>query len=113
MSAPKRARVGATLDDVCVERARARGDGAARAPAATLPAAERAAILVRMYYGGAPLQPRRAQSAIKDLERFSCTLYLCHKCGKRQTMYQMAQTRSADEGMTQIIVCICGHHWKA
>ena len=41
------------------------------------------------------------------------TLYKCSKCGKNDTSYTQAQTRSADEPMTTFISCNnCGKRWK-
>jgi len=37
----------------------------------------------------------------------------CAKCGKRNTEVTFAQTRSADEGMTQFFTCLeCNNKWK-
>jgi DNA-directed RNA polymerase subunit M/transcription elongation factor TFIIS len=39
--------------------------------------------------------------------------FLCMSCGKRECVYYLSQTRSADEGMTQYITCVhCGKSWK-
>lgn len=40
-------------------------------------------------------------------------IYQCSKCGSRQTSVVKAQTRSADEGMTDFVTCHnCGKKWK-
>lgn len=40
-------------------------------------------------------------------------LFKCGKCGKRDTMYNQVQTRSADEPMTTFVLCNnCGNRWK-
>lgn len=37
----------------------------------------------------------------------------CGKCGKRNVYTYAAQTRSADEGMTNIYICLeCGNNWR-
>lgn len=39
--------------------------------------------------------------------------YKCSRCGKRDTTYNQAQTRSADEPMTTFVLCNnCGKRWK-
>lgn len=39
--------------------------------------------------------------------------FKCGKCGERKCTYVLAQTRSADEGMTQIVTCVvCNNRWK-
>lgn len=41
------------------------------------------------------------------------TLFTCAKCHNNKCNYTQLQTRSADEGVTNIITCtICGHGWK-
>jgi len=41
------------------------------------------------------------------------TQFRCGKCGKRETKYTQAQTRSADEPMTTYVSCVnCGNRWK-
>lgn len=40
-------------------------------------------------------------------------MYQCSKCGSKQTSVVKAQTRSADEGMTDFVTCHnCGKKWK-
>lgn len=68
--------------------------------------------LVQFWYGGAPLQPRAKEAPIAPELLFSCTLYTCGKCRKKQTRYVEKQTRSSDEPATQFIECICGHQWR-
>jgi transcription elongation factor S-II len=46
-------------------------------------------------------------------EQGTTTAFRCGKCGKRKCTYALAQTRCADEGMTQFIQCVaCGNRWK-
>ena len=57
---------------------------------------------------------RRAQSA-EDWASGDKTEALCpnSKCGHREALYKMFQTRSADEPMTCFYKCVkCGERWK-
>jgi DNA-directed RNA polymerase subunit M/transcription elongation factor TFIIS len=36
----------------------------------------------------------------------------CNKCGSKRTFSYQKQTRSADEGMTTFLQCVCGHKWR-
>lgn len=43
----------------------------------------------------------------------ACDLYRCGKCGKSQTTFALAQTRSADEPMTIFVTClVCGNKFR-
>ena len=43
----------------------------------------------------------------------SSDFYKCSRCGKRDTTFTQAQTRSADEPMTTFVLCnVCGKRWK-
>jgi DNA-directed RNA polymerase subunit M/transcription elongation factor TFIIS len=44
---------------------------------------------------------------------FTTDQFKCGKCGQRKCTYTLAQTRRADEGMTQFIRCmVCNNRWK-
>lgn len=36
----------------------------------------------------------------------------CNKCGSNRTFSYQKQTRSADEGATTFIQCVCGNKWR-
>jgi len=36
----------------------------------------------------------------------------CNKCGSKRTFSYQKQTRSADEGFTTFIQCVCGNKWR-
>lgn len=41
------------------------------------------------------------------------TMFKCGKCGHNKTFHFQAQTRSADEPMTNFLECVqCGNEWK-
>jgi DNA-directed RNA polymerase subunit M/transcription elongation factor TFIIS len=47
----------------------------------------------------------------KNEKQFTCTLYECPKCGKKESCCKVVQTRATDEGMTCKLECICGKTW--
>lgn len=52
-------------------------------------------------------------SALAVAEGTKSTLIKCGGCGKSNTTYHQAQTRSADEPMTTFVLCNeCGKRWK-
>jgi len=59
------------------------------------------------------LKEHQIQARQDHKAQASCTLFVCHKCGKNQTTYFQLQTRSADEPMTTFVTCVaCGNHWR-
>jgi DNA-directed RNA polymerase subunit M/transcription elongation factor TFIIS len=56
---------------------------------------------------------KREIEAMKPIKPLVEGIYQCPKCHSRSTSVVKAQTRSADEGMTDFITCHnCGKKWK-
>lgn len=56
---------------------------------------------------------KQYQSQFNTIIEASSELYTCFKCRNNKTVVFEAQTRSADEPMTQFITCItCGNKWR-
>jgi DNA-directed RNA polymerase subunit M/transcription elongation factor TFIIS len=56
---------------------------------------------------------QRQISSLGQMAQATCNLFLCKKCGKKETTYFEMQSRSCDEPMTIYITCVnCGHQWK-
>lgn len=56
---------------------------------------------------------RDPTSAEETLASMGETLYTCRKCKSRKVHVVTAQTRSADEPMTEFCTCFaCGCRWK-
>jgi len=59
------------------------------------------------------LQDPTSLNYVDTPESYGNTQYTCGRCGQRKTKYLgQVQTRSADEGMTTYMLCICGQRFK-
>lgn len=54
-----------------------------------------------------PLKQKKDSSA-----EFTCALYECGKCKRRQSRFVERQDRALDEGASTYVTCICGHGWR-
>mgnify|MGYP000530652858 CR=1 FL=1 len=53
------------------------------------------------------------KEVIESTEHATTDQFKCPRCRLRKCTYVSAQTRSADEGMTNFITCVeCGHSWR-
>ncbi len=53
------------------------------------------------------------KEVIETTEHATTDQFKCPRCKLRKCTYVSAQTRSADEGMTNFITCVeCGHSWR-
>lgn len=51
--------------------------------------------------------------SIKERECETVALYECEKCHQTKNRIYKAQSRSLDEGDTELVTCVvCGHQWK-
>jgi DNA-directed RNA polymerase subunit M/transcription elongation factor TFIIS len=59
------------------------------------------------------LRLKRETRLLEGNKEMATDAYKCSKCSKRQCVYYELQTRSADEPMTQFILCLnCGKQWR-
>lgn len=65
------------------------------------------------FFDACRLYRQRQLDNMKPIKPLSDGLYTCSNCGSNSTSVFKAQTRSADEGMTDFITChSCGKKWK-
>jgi DNA-directed RNA polymerase subunit M/transcription elongation factor TFIIS len=56
------------------------------------------------------LLPMKKQNEV--LDKFTCALYECGKCHKRQSRFVEKQDRALDEGTSTYVQCVCGEEWR-
>lgn len=60
-----------------------------------------------------PLKKKAIDDVLGDDTNAETVQAKCEKCYHDTAYFQMFQTRSADEPMTQFYKCVkCGHQWK-